>query len=175
MRLFLVITKRLAILGLVFFMVGLLLPHPTHMPVAGATAADYHPDSFWYHPWGKSVVHKGVDIFQTKGSNVEAATYGLVVFQGRFSQGGNVVLVLGPKWRMHYYAHLDEIVTKRFHFLKTGSKIGTVGNTGNAQGKPAHLHYTIYSLIPLPWRIDDTPQGYKKAHFLNPIDYIAAQ
>lgn len=173
MKLFLVIIKRIVATGLLILFIGLILPHPTHMPVKGASAADYHPDSFWFYPWGKSVVHKGVDIFQKKGTDVEAATYGLVVFQGVFSRGGNVVLILGPKWRMHYYAHLDRTDVSQLQIVKTGTKIGSVGNTGNAQGKPAHLHYTIYSLIPLPWRVDESPQGYKKAHFLNPIDYIA--
>ena len=74
-------------------------PAPQFWPVKGASTADYHPDSFWFYPWGKSVVHKGVDIFQEKGTDVEAATYGMVVYQGTFSRGGNVVLVLGPKWR----------------------------------------------------------------------------
>ena len=81
-------------------LVGFALPHPNHMPVKGATSADYHPDSFWYYPWGKSVTHKGVDIFHNKGTEVQAATYGLVVFRGTISMGGNVVLILGPKWRM---------------------------------------------------------------------------
>lgn len=142
------------------------------MPVKNATASDYHPESFWYHPWGRSVTHKGVDIFSPTGTEVQSATSGLVVFSGEYSMGGKVILVLGPKWRLHYYAHLHKHRVSTFDWVNTGSPIGEVGATGNAAGKPPHLHYSIVSLMPLPWRIDRSPQGYKKAFFLNPIDYI---
>lgn len=164
--------KRTLLIGLTILIIGFLLPHPKHMPVKGATNADYNPESFWYYPWGKSVTHKGVDIFSAQGTEVQAATYGLVLFSGNFSMGGNVVLILGPKWRLHYYAHLKQRSVDIFDVVKTKRRIGSVGATGNAAGKPPHLHYSIYSLVPLPWRIDDAPQGYKKAFFLNPIVFI---
>ena len=88
------------------------------------------------------------------------------------SKGGKCVLVLGPKWRLHYYAHLDEIRTKPFALVGHNTEIGTVGNTGNAATTPAHLHYGIGTLIPYPWRIDDAPLGHQKAFYLNPIDYL---
>jgi len=86
--------------------------------------------------------------------------------------GGNVVLVLGPKWRLHYYAHLKEIKTSRFSFVSSGSPIGSVGTTGNAVGKPAHLHYTIATVIPYPWRMDTDPQGWKKMFYLDSSKYL---
>ena len=165
--------KRTLLTSLIIQIIGFLLPHPKHMPVKGASNADYHSESFWYYPWGKSVTHKGVDIFSKTGTEVQAATYGIVVYSGTISMGGNVVLVLGPKWRLHYYAHLHDRNVGAMGLVKTGSKIGSVGATGNAAGKPPHLHYSIYSLVPLPWRIDDAPQGYRKAFFLNPIDFIS--
>jgi murein DD-endopeptidase MepM/ murein hydrolase activator NlpD len=87
-------------------------------------------------------------------------------------RGGNVAIVLGPKWRFHYYAHLKDINTSTFHFVKAGSEIGTVGTTGNAAGKPPHLHYSVSSLLPLPWRIDGAKQGWKKMFYLNPVSYL---
>ena len=166
------IKKRIGrlILGvLIIWLTGMLLPQRVIMPVEGAGSADYHPQSFWYHPWGRSGTHKGVDIFAKKGTPVNAATYGLVVYTGQIGMGGNVVLVLGPKWRMHYYAHLDSIKTGSFSWLSQGENLGTVGNSGNAAGKPAHLHYTIATPIPYPWRADSSPQGWKKMFYLNPI------
>ena len=50
--------------------------------------------------------------------------------------------------------------------------IGTVGNTGNAKTTPAHLHYSIVTMIPYPWRIDDARLGWQKMFYLNPIDYL---
>lgn len=56
--------------------------------------------------------------------------------------------------------------------MKSGEVIGTVGDSGNAKGKPAHLHYSILRLIPTPWTIDSTTQGYKKAFFIDPGPYL---
>ncbi|MCB9448268.1 MAG: M23 family metallopeptidase [Flavobacteriales bacterium] len=142
------------------------------MPVEGAGPNSYHHKSFWFYPWGKSVTHKGVDIFARKGTPVHAATSGVVVFAGEISMGGNVVLVLGPKWRIHYYAHLEESRVSPGRFVDHQTLIGTVGNSGNAKGKPAHLHYSIVTLIPYPWRIDSSHQGWKKMFYLNPISYF---
>ena len=50
------------------------------MPVEGATAKNYAQNSFWFYPWGKSVTHKGVDIFGRKGRAVHPATAGIVVY-----------------------------------------------------------------------------------------------
>ncbi|MBI1307196.1 MAG: peptidoglycan DD-metalloendopeptidase family protein [Bacteroidetes bacterium] len=142
------------------------------MPVEDATKKDYHPKSFWFYPWGRSGVHKGVDIFAKKGTPVFSAVPGLVISTGNLSMGGNYVLVLGPKWRLHYYAHLDSIKTRTLKPVNRNSQIGSVGNTGNAAGKPAHLHYSIFTVFPYPWRADSTPQGWKKMFFLNPIEAI---
>ena len=86
--------------------------------------------------------------------------------------GGKVVLVLGPKWRLHYYAHLDSISTGFFSIVSPSKEIGRVGATGNAAGKPPHLHYAIKTLIPYPWRMDRSVQGWKKMFYLNPIPYL---
>lgn len=153
-------------------LIGCLLPQQFQMPVEGATESDYDQDSFWFYPWGKSVTHKGVDIFANAGTSIRPATNGLVIYTGQISMGGNVVLVLGPKWRLHYYAHLKEIQTHRFAFVNKQSIIGLVGATGNAVGKPPHLHYTIVSLLPYLWKIDDSVMGWKKMFYLNPVNYL---
>ena len=164
--------KKLILSLLVVIILGLLIPQHLQMPVQGANASSYHPQSFWYYPWGKSVTHKGVDIFAKKGTSVRAATWGIVLYCGPFGRGGNVVLTLGPKWRVHYYAHLNSIETSSFKLVTQSDIIGTVGDSGNAQGKPPHLHYSIATLIPYPWRIDDSPHGVWKMICLNPIDYL---
>jgi len=142
------------------------------MPVEGATRKSYSQNSFWAYPWGKSVTHKGVDIFAKKGTDVHPATAGIVLYRGKNSRGGNVVFILGPKWRIHYYAHMQDINTHMFSIVGKKSIIGTVGITGNAKGKPPHLHYTIKTVIPYFWRADKNIQGWKKTLFLNPIPYL---
>jgi peptidoglycan LD-endopeptidase LytH len=166
--------RRFGVISLIVLLTGFIVPETFNMPVVGATMKSYDQHSFWAYPWGKSVTHKGVDIFATRGTNVVSATRGLVIYDGNYGRGGKVVLVLGPKWRTHYYAHLDSI---RTHFLAPvgpSTVIGNVGTTGNAQGKPPHLHYSIKTLIPYPWQADHAIQGWRKMFFLNPIPYLNA-
>ncbi len=160
------------IIGFTIIVIGLLFPQNFTIPVEGATKGDWNKESFWFYPWGKSVTHKGVDIFASEGKNVVSSTYGFVVYKGKLERGGNVIFVLGPKWRLHYYAHLKEIHTTWFNYLKKGELIGEVGRTGNAVNTPFHLHYSIFTIIPYPWRIDSGKQGWKKMFFLNPIQYL---
>lgn len=164
--------KKIAIVIAALFILGLILPQRFSMPVDGATKADYNSKSFWYYPWGKSGTHKGVDIFAKEGTEVTSSISGLVIYTGEMGMGGNVVFVLGPKWRVHYYAHLKEIKTSAFSWASRDEVIGTVGTSGNAKGKQPHLHYSIVTLIPYIWRIDSDHQGWKKMFYLNPIDYL---
>ncbi|MEQ1767750.1 MAG: M23 family metallopeptidase [Methylotenera sp.] len=149
---------------------GLCIPERGMIPVQNATAKDWNSQSFWYSPWGKSGVHKGIDIFAKQGTPVIASTNGLVIYTGNLRMGGNVVMVLGPKWRIYYYAHLDRIYSKTFNWVSRGEFIGTVGSSGNAAGKPPHLHFSVLTLIPYPWRFSQQTQGWKKMFFVNPTD-----
>lgn len=151
---------------------GFLIPERFVNPVKNATIQSYNQQSFWAYPWGSSITHKGVDIFSKEGTDVLSSTGGLVLYTVEIKKGGNIILILGPKWRLHYYAHLKEIKTSTFAWTNRKEVIGTVGTTGNAKGKSPHLHYTIRSIIPLPWRKDNSIQGWKKMFYLNPIDYL---
>ncbi len=154
------------------FVVGLLPSFSCIVPVKNATAGDWNKNSFWYYPWGKSVVHKGIDIFAPQGTDVVAATGGIIISSGENKYGGNYVLVLGAKWRLSYYAHLHQIKTSPLHIVKQGQTIGTVSNTGNAKNKAPHLHFSIFSLIPKLGNADTSVQGWKKMFYLNPISYF---
>ena len=162
--------KRILIVFACILAFGLLLPARGALPVEGATNKDWNVNSFWFSPWGKSGVHKGIDIFAPIGTRVISSNVGLVIFTGNIGMGGNVVAVLGPKWRIHYYAHLQHINAKTGDFAGKGDIIGRVGRSGNAAGKPPHLHYSVLSLIPYPWRFSTETQGWKKIFMLNPID-----
>jgi murein DD-endopeptidase MepM/ murein hydrolase activator NlpD len=157
---------------LIILIIGFVIPQNFTMPVEGANSKSYNPNSFWFYPWGKSVTHKGVDIFAKEGTTLKSSTEGLVLYQGTISRGGKVVVILGPKWRVHYYAHLDKIKTSTFNWANSGETIGTVGTTGNAKGKPPHLHYSIITLFPYLWEMDSSKQGWKKMWYLNPIEYL---
>lgn len=164
--------KRKFQIVLLIILSGFLIPQTFRMPVKGATKSSFNQQSYWYYPWGKSGTHKGVDIFANKGIAVNPATKGLVIYKGELGRGGKVVMVLGPKWRVHYYAHLDTITAKLFSYVNGQDTIGTVGTTGNAKGKEPHLHYSLITLFPYVWQIDSAKQGWKKMFYLNPIVFL---
>jgi len=166
--------KKILIVVVVVILIGFLLPQSVVIPVQGATVNDWNAQSFWYEPWGQSGVHKGIDIFGKYGTPLLAATYGIVVFRGELALGGKVIAILGPKWRIHYYAHLSSIDVIPGEVISIGEVIGAVGDTGNAQGKPPHLHYVVLTILPYPWRWDGATQGWKKMLFLNPGAVLAA-
>lgn len=168
------IKRKLAIAFLGILALGLMLPQRVAVPVQNATHKDWNARSFWFEPWGKSGVHKGIDIFAQKGTRVISSSDGLVIYTGHIDMGSNVVAILGPQWRIYYYAHLNTINAKTFEFAGKGDIIGSVGDSGNAKGKPPHLHYSVMSLIPYPWRFSLQKQGYKKMFFMNPSDGFEA-
>jgi murein DD-endopeptidase MepM/ murein hydrolase activator NlpD len=157
---------------LVTIVVGLLLPESLVIPVKGATRADWNSKSFWFHPWGKSGVHKGIDIFAEEGTPVLAACPGIVLYTGSNPVGGNFVSIMGPKWRVHYYAHLKTVNTRGWTFVRQGELIGTVGATGNAAGKPPHLHYSIITQVPYVWRFKFEKYGFDRMFYLNPHEKL---
>ena len=124
-------------------------------PVAGKGNAAIQ--SFWgaVRDGGKRS-HEGVDIFAKKGTPVVAITDGYITRSGESGIGGKQVwLRTGTFGKSIYYAHLDEIAIESGRSVKTGDTLGFVGNTGNAKGGPAHLHFGIYggmgALNPLPF------------------------
>lgn len=156
------------------FILGLLIPYNFQNPVEGGTGNDYNRQSYWCYPWGTSVTHKGVDIFKKKGTNVRpAASIEWVLFAGFMpGKGGNAVVTLAPNWRLHYYAHLDEVKAKPLSIATHKTVLGTVGNTGNAASTPSHLHFGIMSMIPNPFAIDDSPHGVWKMLYRNPTEHL---
>nr|WP_231616916.1 M23 family metallopeptidase [Pseudoalteromonas sp. NZS11] len=142
------------------------------IPVQGATPKDWNHNTFWYEPWGRSGVHKGIDIFGIKNTPVVASTNGIVIFAGELTRGGKVVAVLGPKWRIHYFEHLNDYSVSAGDVVSINSQIGLLGDTGNAAGKQPHVHYSILSLVPMPWLYTTQSQGWKKMFFLSPHDKL---
>lgn len=153
---------------LVLVLAPFLIPENARIPVQGASVRDWNPQAFWYEPWGASGVHKGIDIFSRQGRPVVAPVHGIVIFRGHLRLGGNVVAVLGPKWRLHYFAHLRDTNVRIFELVQKGETLGSVGTSGNAAGKAPHLHYAVLSLVPRPWKATLQTQGWKKMFFVDP-------
>lgn len=160
------------ILVLIILIAGFCLPETLIVPVKGATKADWNPKSFGFYPWGKSGVHKGIDIFAKEGIPVLTACSGLVVDANVTPDGGNVISILGPKWRIHYYAHLKTLKVRTGDVVAQGMQIGTVGSTGNAVGKAPHLHYSIITQIPYVWLYKNDRFGLDRIFYLNPDEKL---
>lgn len=164
--------KPLALFGISCVALILLeayLPTPAlRQPVLGATAHDWNPKSFWHPHWGASGIHKGIDIFAKRGTPVVAAQPGLVLYRDTVKQGGKIVLVASPRGWLHYYAHLDSALAASGSWVSAGETLGAVGATGNARGKPAHLHYAIFSPIPRLQAFRPVAQGWKRVFYRDP-------
>ncbi|MEX0273791.1 MAG: M23 family metallopeptidase [Flavobacteriaceae bacterium] len=158
---------------LIIIAIGFLMPQKMVVPVEGATTKDWASDSFWAYPWGSSITHKGIDIFADRGKLVLSATHGIVVYVHEGGKGGRSAMVLGPKWRFHYYAHMDRVDTFPFQPVGPGTPLGLVGDTGNAKGKPPHLHYAITTPFPYFGLWDkEAVQGWKKIFYLDPDQWL---
>jgi murein DD-endopeptidase MepM/ murein hydrolase activator NlpD len=85
-----------------------------------------------YHP------HAGVDIFADQGTPI-AAPFDGYVSRDPNTLGGNAVEVKGAQGYV-YMAHLVAYgITDRY--VKAGTVVGFVGNTGDAQGTSFHDHF----------------------------------
>lgn len=161
--------RKYLIIPIAILVIGFLIPQKMVIPVAGATVKDWDDNSFWAYPWGTSVTHKGIDIFKARGTAIKSSTDGIVLYTSEGGKGGKAVMILGPKWRFHYYAHLDEFKTRTFTPVYAGKTIGTLGDTGNAKGTPPHLHYSISTPFPYPHLFDGKAiHGWKKMFYLDP-------
>lgn len=113
-----------------------------------------------------SGMHMGVDIANGKsGAPLQAFTDGTITGTGVPSAGyGNWVSWTDTAGLEHFYAHMERPTPfKVGDKVQSGTKLGTVGNTGNSAG--AHLH----------WEVSTTPgdTGRSKASVLSRINPLS--
>jgi murein DD-endopeptidase MepM/ murein hydrolase activator NlpD len=92
---------------------------------------------------GVSSFHKGIDIDGAREERVLAAAAGEIVFAGRMSGFGIVVMIDHGGRLITVYGHLSRAAVKLEDVVERGQVIGYVGTTGNARG--THLHFEVRS------------------------------
>jgi len=96
---------------------------------------------------GGARTHQGEDIMAVKGTPIVSPTAAVVLHTETGVDEGNAVYTANPGGETFVYMHLDRfgegVVSGAV--LQPGSLIGYVGNTGNASGGAAHLHFEIHN------------------------------
>ena len=101
--------------------------------------------------------HDGQDIFAECGTPVDAARAGRVVEVATGGAEGNYVVLKTSDGRQHAYLHLlHPHSVSRGDRVGAGDRIGSVGQTGNAQG--CHLHFELWT----------SPGRFTGGHAMNP-------
>ncbi len=111
--------------------------------------------------------HNAIDIIAPVGTPVVAASDGEIVKFFDSERGGITIYQYSPDKRyVYYYAHLQkrDANIKEGDFIRQGTVIGYVGNTGNAGHENYHLHFSISIL--------DDPKRYFDGRDINPYPLL---
>jgi len=112
---------------------------PNMFPTTGNITSMF---GFRIHPiTGKYDFHTGIDIADSKNTQVRATARGTVKFCGWMSGYGRLIIVDHGMGYETYYAHLNKILVKPDQNVLRGECVGFMGETGTSTG--IHLHYEI--------------------------------
>ncbi len=110
-----------------------------NLPVRGIIRSGFGPRRDPIN--GRHRFHQGIDIVAARGTPIEAAADGKVVFAGRNKGYGNMVMVEHADGRRTIYAHAERLFVKTGATVAAGQTIAAVGSTGHSTGP--HLHFEI--------------------------------
>jgi murein DD-endopeptidase MepM/ murein hydrolase activator NlpD len=91
-------------------------------------------------------VHIGNDIFATFGTPIVAVADGTVYRVGTLKISGNRLWLRDRKGNRYFYCHLSYFAAAAYNgaAVHAGEVIGFVGNTGDAEPTPPHLHFEVH-------------------------------
>jgi murein DD-endopeptidase MepM/ murein hydrolase activator NlpD len=90
---------------------------------------------------GEARFHRGVDLRASYGTEVPAASGGVVVSAGERGTYGNLVVVRDAHGVETRYAHLSATLVKEGDVIVPGTAIGRVGSSGRSAAP--HLHFEV--------------------------------
>lgn len=109
------------------------------VPVHGEITSEYgnrtNPVS------GEYLMHSGVDIAASQGTEIRAAYSGIVSEVGSNSVGGNYISLVHKDGSETLYCHCSKIIAEKGDVIRAGETIALVGSTGRSTGP--HLHFEI--------------------------------
>jgi murein DD-endopeptidase MepM/ murein hydrolase activator NlpD len=90
--------------------------------------------------------HHGDDIFGQLGQPLLAVANGTLFSVGWNKVGGNRIWLRDAQGNEFYYAHLSAFSSLAVNgeHVKAGEVIGFMGDTGDAEGTPTHLHFEVH-------------------------------
>jgi murein DD-endopeptidase MepM/ murein hydrolase activator NlpD len=93
-----------------------------------------------------STWHHGDDLFAPRGTPVLAVADGVTFSVGWQRLGGHRLWLRDPAGNEFYYAHLEGYArgTRDGLRVRAGEVIGFVGNSGDAELTPPHLHFEVH-------------------------------
>lgn len=92
------------------------------------------------HPTG----HQGIDQKSSKGTPIHPIASGEILETGVGEKSGNYIKISHENGKItSFYAHLETIKVQKGEEVNQKTEIGTVGDTGNAKGRGAHLHFEV--------------------------------
>jgi murein DD-endopeptidase MepM/ murein hydrolase activator NlpD len=91
-------------------------------------------------------VHVGNDVFASFGTPVVAVADGRLYRVGTLKISGNRLWLRDTKGFRYFYAHLSDFAAAAYNGadVHAGEVIGFVGNTGDAEPTPPHLHFEVH-------------------------------
>ncbi|HET6776236.1 MAG TPA: M23 family metallopeptidase, partial [Actinomycetota bacterium] len=120
-------------------------------PVAGL--AWWQDDWHAYRCCPHEHLHQGMDMFAERGTPLVATADGVVSQKVNGSVSGLGVEVTDATGTQYFYAHLDAFAAglRQGQRVRRGDVLGYVGNTGNARGTSAHVHFEVQpGGVPVP-------------------------
>jgi murein DD-endopeptidase MepM/ murein hydrolase activator NlpD len=111
--------------------------------------------------------HHGDDIFGELGQPLLAVANGTLFSVGWNKDGGNRLWLRDAQGNEFYYAHLSAFSSLAVNgaHVKAGDVVGFMGDTGDAEGTPTHLHFEVHpvSLLYLGYDGAVDPTSYLKS------------
>jgi murein DD-endopeptidase MepM/ murein hydrolase activator NlpD len=91
-------------------------------------------------------VHIGNDVFAAFGTPIVAVADGRLYRVGTLKISGNRLWLRDRKGYRYFYAHLSDFAAAAYNGAEVhaGEVIGFVGNTGDAEPTPPHLHFEVH-------------------------------